>query len=248
MNGSGDVLREVAQVADDLGPALAPVGHTELLRSITETARSLFGAAACSVALLDETKTELVFYVASGAGAKTVEGMRMPADKGIAGWVVNSGQPMAIGDVRRDRRFAQDVAEDTGYVPDSILAMPLQTERDMLGVISVLDRTTDRENAEDDMEMLNLFAQQAALAIENSLVFTELGHALFAAVRSAADGRSFADALDEVARSSSGPRAELAELASHFKALADVGPEERDAGTRLLGEFVRYVRARSRGL
>lgn len=246
MNGSGDILRQVAQIADDLGPALAPVSHTELLRSITHAAMSLFGAAACSIALLDESKTELVFYVASGAGSENVEGMRIPADKGIAGYVVNSGQPMAIGDVRKDQRFASDVAEDTGYVPNTILAMPLQTEREMLGVISVLDRNTSRAESEDDMQTLDMFAQQAALAIENSMVFTHLGHALFAAVGKAAGGGELREALDQVAEGTTGPRSELAELASHFNVLADVGPEERDAATRLLGEFARYVKARSR--
>ena len=86
-----DILRDVAQVADDLGPALVPAGHEELVRSITAAAKSLFQAAACSIALLDETQSELIFYVASGEGAENVEGMRIPSSQGIAGWVVTSG-------------------------------------------------------------------------------------------------------------------------------------------------------------
>ena len=59
-------------LADELGPALVPPGHDELLESIAETARSLFGAAACSIALLEETtpRSQLVFQVAVGRGAE----------------------------------------------------------------------------------------------------------------------------------------------------------------------------------
>jgi GAF domain-containing protein len=243
---SRNVLREVARVAEGLGPALAPVGHEELLRSITEAAKDLFGAAACSLALLDETQSELVFYVASGEGAESVEGMRMPASQGIAGWVVTSGQPMAIEDVARDPRFATNLAESTGYVPKSILAMPMQTERQMIGVISVLDRRRAGEEGTRDMELLGLFARQAALAIENSRVFNELGRALFRAVGAAANGGDLTDALNEVARGAEEPLGELAELAAHFNELGRAGPAERQGAVRLLGEFVHYLHARAR--
>ena len=244
-NRDRDILEEVAQLADNLGPALVPAGHEELLRSITAAAKNLFSAAACSVALLDETQTELVFYVASGAGAENVEGMRIPADQGIAGWVVNSGQPIAIEDVRQDPRFAANTAKSTGYVPESILAMPLETSREMLGAISVLDRQTqDQENR--DMQLLSLFARQAALAIENTRVFTSLGKVLFQTVARHAEDEDLQRTLARVAEDSGQPEDELAELAGHFQVLGKSGSEERRAATQLLGHFVAYVQARSR--
>lgn len=242
---SFDVLREIARTATDLGPVLAPAGHAELLRSITAAAKDIFEAAACSLALLDDAQEELTFYVASGAGAQDVIGMRVPVGQGIAGWVVASGQPIEIADVTRDPRFARDVAESTGYVPRAILAMPLETDRAMLGVIEVLDRREDGGSGARDMELLALFARQAALAIENSRVFSDLGRALFDAVIRGTDG-DFGVALDQVAREGSGPNPELAELAAHFNYLGRVGPEERLAATRLVGELVAYMRARAR--
>jgi GAF domain-containing protein len=241
---SRDVLRDIARIADDLGPALVPAGHFELLNSITEAAQRLFHAAACSLALLTEDQSELVFHVASGAGAEDVVGMRIPSSQGIAGWVVTSGQPIAIENVQSDARFRRDVAESTGYVPTSIFAMPLETERRMIGVISVLDREPQEGTA--DMELLALFARQAALAIENSRVFTELGKALFAAVGRSADGTDVTSALEGVAGNTTGPSAELAELAAHFNALALAGPEERTGATKLVGHFLDYVRSRNR--
>jgi GAF domain-containing protein len=238
------LLEQVAALAADLGPALAPVGQLELLRSITAAARELFDAAACSLALLDEAQETLVFHVASGAGAEAVVGQRVPVDRGIAGWVVSSGQPVAVADVAADPRFAAEVAAATGYVPRSVLAMPLQTDREVLGVIELLDQRADSPASRRDMELLGLFARQAALAIEASRVFGGLGQALFQAVGLAAGDRDLARSLDELARRAPGPNAELAELAGAFAELGQAGPAERAAATRLVREFLAYVRAR----
>jgi GAF domain-containing protein len=240
------VLHELAELAANLGPALTPARHLELLRSITSAAMSLFGAAACSLALLHENQEELEFYVASGAGADEVVGMRVPMGQGIAGFVVSSGQPIAIEDVTRDPRFAAAFAEGTGYVPRSILAMPLETEREMLGVIEVLDRRTQGVGLEGagEMEMLSLFANQAALAIENSRVFSDLGRALFEAAGIAAGGHELTQALEEVAATASPPSSELAELAALFNRLALAGPEERRLATRIANEVIAFVGSR----
>jgi GAF domain-containing protein len=236
------LLEQVAALAADLGPALAPVGQLELLRSITAAARELFDAAACSLALLDEAQETLTFHVASGAGAEEVVGQRVPVDRGIAGWVVSSGQPVAVADVAADPRFAAEVAEATGYVPRSVLAMPLQTEREVLGVIELLDQRADSPAGRRDMELLGLFAGQAALAIESSRVFSSLGQALFRALGAAATGdRDLAASLDELARRSPGPTADLAELAGAFARLGQVGAAERTAATRLVREFLAYA-------
>ena len=241
-----DSLSQLAQLAANIGPALVPTGHLELLRSMTSAAKDLFGAAACSLALLDDDEEELVFHVASGAGAEDVVGMRVPVGRGIAGWVVTSGQPIAISDVRRDPRFASEVAESTGYVPRSIMAMPLETERAMLGVISVLDRSADGRDDRRDLELLSLFASQAALAIENSRVFSDLGRTLLEVVASAAEGAELRDGLLREAGRAPGPEEDMANLAALFNELSRAGPEERRVVTRMVAEFLTYLRTRHR--
>ena len=239
-----DVLGRVAQIATDLGPALVPTSHIELLRSITSAAKELFQAAACSVALLTDDQKELVFHVASGEGREDVEGMRIPSSTGIAGWVVTSGQPMAIEDTATDERFNRQAAERTGYVPTSILAMPLETERQMIGVISVLDRQGHAAGAAKDMELLSIFANQAALAIENSRVFTDLGGALFEAVAQATDEEDVSRVLNEIAARSRRKEGQLAELAAHFNEISMAGEEEQTAAVRILREFASYLESR----
>lgn len=138
----------------------------QLLQSVTDLGRVLFRAAACSLAVLEADEEHLVFRAASGAGAAEVIGVRLPVNKGIAGWVVSSGQPIAVDDVRRDPRFARDVAESTGFVPTSILAGPMDSPADTIGVIEVLDRTP--AGGRDDFALLEVLSRHAELCLRMS--------------------------------------------------------------------------------
>jgi GAF domain-containing protein len=240
-----DLLAELGALAAAIGPALAPPGTERLLASLTETARALFGARACSLALLTDDETELVYTTAAGAGADGVSGLRMPADRGIAGWVAQSGQAVAIDDLQNDARFARDVAEDTGYVPQAILAVPVSSDQRLLGVLSLLDRDSLRPGAESDMVLLTLFADQAAIALEGARAFSDLGRILLGALGEAVtQDQPLADALAQAAV----PRADaaLTNLATLFAELGRHGPAERALAVTLVRDVLSYVGGRSR--
>jgi GAF domain-containing protein len=129
---------------------------TELLTAILDVARQRFGAAACSVAVVEGE--ELIFRAAVGAGAEQLIGTRLPLSRGIAGWTVASGQAIAVADVRRDQRFDRRTAERTGYIPTSILAAPVEDDDLSLGVLEVLDR----DPGPRDLEMAAATAAQLA--------------------------------------------------------------------------------------
>ena len=137
-----------------------------LLSAIVEVARSIFGAKASSILLLDEDTHELVFEAAVGEGEDSIIGMRFPAGTGIAGWVLATRTPLVIEDVKKDPRFASDVAEDTGYVPSGLMAAPLLNDENALGVLEVLDRPERSQFSLQEMELLGLFANQAAIAVD----------------------------------------------------------------------------------
>ncbi len=139
--------------------------HRALLQSIVDVARSIFGAKAASIFLLDEEAEELVFEAVSGEGEGALIGMRMPASAGIAGWVLMTRQPLAIEDLSRDPRHARNVAERTGYVPSSIMAVPLLHEEEALGVLNVLDPPEGKKFGMAEMDLLGLFAAQAAIGL-----------------------------------------------------------------------------------
>jgi GAF domain-containing protein len=239
-----ELLRELGELATLLGPAVRPAGTDELLRSLTETARRLFGAAACSLALLSEDDSELLYTTAAGEGAEDVTGMRISSSQGIAGWVVQSGQPIAISDLATDPRFSREAAEQTGYVPQTILAVPVETAQRLLGVISLLDRDTRRPGAEQDMALLSLFADQAALALASVETFSMLGRVLLAGLAEAAPGEELARTLRQAADGLPTADADLAAIAAAFAVLARRGEAERRLALAVLRDIGEYAERR----
>lgn len=137
-----------------------------LLQSIVEVARAIFEARASSVFLLDAATGSLVFEAVAGAGEEFLVGRSFPADVGVAGWVLASGEPMTIDDLSTDKHFARGLAASTGYLPQTMLAAPLLHDDRPIGVIEVLDRRADPGRVLDDLDLLGLFANQAAIALD----------------------------------------------------------------------------------
>src|SRR6186997_947952 len=169
---SGLVERGRWTMSDELKAAVAAgvVGSEEsfqaLLQSVVEVARAIFGAKASSIFLLDEEADELVFEAVAGEGAETLVGKRFPSSTGVAGWVLVTRQSLVIEDVSQDPRFSKDVAESTGFVPKGLMAVPLLHDEQVLGVLEVLDRPARSQFSLVEMDVLGLFANQAAIALD----------------------------------------------------------------------------------
>jgi GAF domain-containing protein len=140
--------------------------YRELLQSIVEVARAIFGARASSVFLFDEESDELIFEAVSGEGAGDLIGQRFPSSTGIAGWVLVTRQPLVVEELDKDPRFAREAAESTGFVPKGLMAVPLLHEDNSLGVLEVLDRPQKAAFSLAEMELLGLFANEAAIALD----------------------------------------------------------------------------------
>jgi GAF domain-containing protein len=159
-------------MADDLRAAVAAGvfaaedSYRALLRSTVEVARAIFHAKAASVFLLDEATEELVFEAVAGEGADSLIGRRFPADTGVAGWVLVTRQPLVVEDLTADTRFSREAAESTGFVPKGLMAVPLLAEERTLGVLEVLDRPQQTRFTLAEIDLLGLFANQAAIALD----------------------------------------------------------------------------------
>jgi hypothetical protein len=164
----GETFKYLANLIAESGQTLMPNYGDQLLQSIVDAAGQIFGAAAASIALVDQEAQMIEFKVSYGHGDQDVVGQRIPLDTGIAGYVVMTGQPIALADVLQDPRFNQEFAESTGYVPKSILATPLEWQERVIGVMEVLDKIEAPRFDLRDMELLGHFAQQASIAIAQS--------------------------------------------------------------------------------
>ena len=140
--------------------------YRALLQSVVDVARAIFKAKAASILLLDTETDELVFEAAADEASESLIGKRFPSSTGIAGFVLVSRQPLVIEDVLADPRFSRETAESTGFVPKGLMAVPLLHEENALGVLEVLDRPRDARFTLAEMELLGLFANQAAIALD----------------------------------------------------------------------------------
>lgn len=243
-------LQRLLRAVEASGRAILPSSNRDLLQSIVDAAARIFGAAAASIALVDEQQQMLEFKVSYGIGNENVVGMRIPLDSGIAGYVVMTGQPIAISNVQQDARFRQDFAQSTGYVPRSILAMPLLSGDRVIGVMEVLDKISAPSFGMQDMELLGLFARQAAIAIHQSQQYDQIGAALVQGIKQlvaadpTAESAEIFRALEEDTGDDARAR-DLLALANLFNAVSELGEAERQTGLQILTAFGDYVRAKS---
>jgi GAF domain-containing protein len=237
-------LKQLLAAIEVSGHAILPRSNDDLLKSIVEAAARIFNAAAASILLVNEREQLLEFKVAYGASNRDLVGLKFPLDKGIAGYVVMTGQPLAISNVRQDARFNQDFAKSTGYVPNSILAMPLRAGERVVGVMEVLDKINAASFGIKDMELLGMFAHQAAIAIDQSQRLDQIQEALVQGLKRlvlaepALESTKLLSILDTTGDSHAS--ADLLALADLFNQISELGEAERKACLQILNTFAEY--------
>ncbi len=240
---SPELAALLVRIGNVAGSAARPTSLARELKRAAAGVRGLFDAAACSVALVEPDGESLRFAASDGAGAALITGVQLPIGKGIAGWVVMSGQGIALGDVQGDSRFAREVAEATKYVPDSILAVPLMDDQgSVLGVLEVLDPASGSGDTGQLLDLLGTIGDQISSIVTLAQVYDQLGAALLRSVAEAEDPDGFGAALAELA--GPGDEGQLAALAASFHELASLGPEAAHLAQRVLEEVATYARGR----
>ena len=254
-SGSNNSEKKLAEQLKRLLVSIEASGQTvlsssgdELLKSIVEAAARIFGAAAASILLINEDEQVLEFKVAVGPAEKSLVGIKYPLDRGIAGYVAMTGQPLATSKVQEDARFDREFAESTGYMPESILATPLLSGDRIIGVMEVLDKIDASSFDMQDMELAGMFASQAALAIDQSQQIERVENALVLGLKrlaTADDSREsseLASVLDDALHESAA-MPDLLELARLFGDISELGEAERRAALQVLKVFSEYRRS-----
>lgn len=223
-------LRSVLSLAATAGAIGSPVSHARLLEMIVETGAKVIGAHAGALFLLDEERSELTFEVAFGGKAEQAKRFRVPLGHGVAGIVAASGHPMAIAEAESDPRLAADIAKGVGYVPKTLLCVPLFYGSRVIGALELLDKEGGGTFTAADMSVLGLFANQAAVALQLSSSYQNVARL----------------AAGEAGRAESDPAArEALELAELVHRIAQAGEEERRACRAVLAAFAEYLGQRS---
>ncbi len=140
-----------------------------LLTQILDASLKVLKASDGSLALIDDETGELVFSVVRGSAADQLVGYRLPKGKGIAGWVAEHREAQIVPNVRSDPRFFSQVDETLGFLTRSMVCVPVYLDDGrVLGVITALNKVSDRAFTQDDLDLMLVVAQLAATAMRRA--------------------------------------------------------------------------------
>src|SRR5690242_7004649 len=162
--GNADRLGRLQAVTD---AALAHLEVEELLRVLLPRIRDILGADTCAVLLLDEATDELVARAAVGIEEEVEAGSRIPVGGGFAGRVAAGKRPVVLDDID-EAEVLNPILREKGI--KSMVGVPLVVAGSVIGVLHV--GTLRRRHFEtDDVDLLQLAADRAAVAIEHARLF-----------------------------------------------------------------------------
>jgi signal transduction histidine kinase len=148
-----------------------------LLQMIIDVASELTQSETASILLHDSSTGELRFHVTPDSQHATLSQISVPLDSSLAGWIFKNSRPMVIQDATTDPRIFRDVDRILDFQTQSILGVPLIVRDEPIGVLEVLNKNQQANYTEDDLAVLETLASQAAIAIVNARLLTELKEA-----------------------------------------------------------------------
>jgi diguanylate cyclase (GGDEF)-like protein len=146
----------------------------EVLATVINQIRELLQPRSCSLLLVDEATGEMVFELAVGDGAEKILKLRLKQGEGIAGWAATKRQSVLVKNVLEDPRFAARFDKVSGTQTHSLIAVPLIARGRILGVIELVNGLVDRPFVEEDVQLVEMLAEFAAIGIDNARSYKQV--------------------------------------------------------------------------
>ena len=163
---------------DTLGEVTSLINSTlelpTLLEIIMDTAKNMLESEAASLLLLDEDKESLIFYAVSGSKKELIKQLSVPIGKGIAGHVAQTGDALIVNDAENDPRIYKEVDQKTNQTTRQLICVPMKVKDKLIGVLEAINPLKSSIFSDEHLDVLNFIADQAAIAINNSDLYTEL--------------------------------------------------------------------------
>ena len=160
---------ETAELCDPDRLARAP----DLVRRVLNEAVRAVPAQAAAVRLFDPSGNNLVFSASRELETGVIDGLRMPADQGIAGWVAQHRQALLLEDASQDPRWNRRFEAATRFRPRSMLCVPVISKSALHGVIQVMNRLDGGPFDARQLKLVQILADHAAIAMENAALYRQ---------------------------------------------------------------------------
>jgi signal transduction protein with GAF and PtsI domain len=236
-----DKLRRLVETVDVANALTEPLANS--IENLLQISAREINSSDASVLIRDGDEGDLRFLSAIGEVADQLRNMKIPAGKGIAGFVLSSGQPMAVSDVGEEESFYAEVDKETGYSTQMILATPLRHNGEIIGVLEYINRRGQppfEAFTPDEMDKAAIFADALASlvnAYEAAKMFRDLGNRIISGTEEM-DVPAVREWLAGL-RSSTEHR-EMMDLAVLVREIASRGEAERHMCREVLEAVMRY--------
>ena len=240
-NNLEEKLRSIIETVDVASALTAPLAVS--IENLLKISAAEINSEEASVLVRDGDAGDLRFLSATGKVAEHLKTLKIPAGKGIAGFVFSSGQPMALTDVGEEDTFYAEVDRQTGYSTQTILATPLRHDGEVIGVLEYVNRVGEppfEAFTSAEMDRVALFAEAIASlvnAYESAKLFQDLGDKMVSATENLKyqEMREWVNDLRETTE-----HKEMIELALTVRELAGRGDAERQMCKEILESILRY--------
>lgn len=163
-------IRQMEVVSERLNSS---ENESDVLRQAITAAVDLVHAEAGSLLLRDEQSGELFFRMAVGEKGDLLKEIRLRLGQGIAGLVAQNGKPLLVNDAQHDPRVAHDVDLRTGFVTKNLIAVPVQVQGKVMGVLEAVNKRGGRPFSQWDVDEFAGLSHQVALALERTRLHRE---------------------------------------------------------------------------
>jgi len=138
----------------------------DLLREVMEAAKIILNGEASSLILHNSQTRELIIQYPTGSASAKISGMRIPDSEGVAGWVWLNQKPVIINDASKDKRFRGDLIKKD-FQTQNLICVPLKVREGInIGVLQVINKVNSGVFDNNDQQLLEALAHQAAIALE----------------------------------------------------------------------------------
>ena len=147
-----------------------------LLYKINEYAAKIVQGEAASILLIDKKKNELYFKSVMGKKSKEIKKLKIKIGEGIAGRVAQNGESLIVNDVSCNTIWKDDFDIATNFTTKSMICVPLFLEKDIIGIMEVINKKQGGQFSKDDEGILKSFANQVVIAMKNVNIIGDLNN------------------------------------------------------------------------